>query len=41
MVDIETGLKLKCLRSDNGGEYKDGGLKQFRVENGLEWRKLL
>ena len=21
LVEIETGKKLKCLRSDNGGEY--------------------
>jgi hypothetical protein len=27
MVEIETGLKLKCLRSNNGGEYEDGGFK--------------
>ena len=24
MVKTETGLKVKCLRSDNGGEYIDG-----------------
>jgi hypothetical protein len=27
MVETKTGLKLKCLRSDNGGEYEDGGFK--------------
>ena len=27
MVEIETGLKVKCLRSDNGGEYIDGDRK--------------
>jgi hypothetical protein len=25
MVENETGLKVKKLRSDNGGEYEDGG----------------
>jgi hypothetical protein len=41
MVDIETSLKLKCLRSDNGGEYEDGGLKQFCVENGIRMEKTI
>jgi hypothetical protein len=41
MVDIETGLKLKCLRSDNGGEYEDGGLKQFCVKNGIRMEKTI
>jgi hypothetical protein len=27
MVLTEKGLKLKCLRSDNGGEYEDRGFK--------------
>jgi transposase InsO family protein len=39
MVETKTGLKLKCLRSDNGGEYKDGGLKQFCVANGIRMEK--
>ena len=26
-IETEIGLKLKCLRSDNGGEYIDGGFK--------------
>ena len=24
-----TGLKVKCLRSDNGGEYIDGGFSEY------------
>jgi hypothetical protein len=31
----KTGLKLKCLRLDNEGEYKDGGFKCFYVANGI------
>jgi hypothetical protein len=40
MVETETCLKLKCLRSNNGGEYEDGSFKQFCAVNGIEWRKL-
>ena len=29
MVEIETGLKVKCLRSDNRGEYIDGGFNGY------------
>ena len=29
MVEIETGLKVKYLRSDNGGEYIDGGFSKY------------
>ena len=31
MVEIETGLKVKCLRSDNEGEYIDGGFNEYCV----------
>ena len=31
MVEIETNLKVKCLRSDNGGEYIDGGFSEYYV----------
>jgi transposase InsO family protein len=41
MVEIETGLKLKCLISDNGGEYKDGGFKQFCAANGIIMEKTI
>jgi len=34
MVEIETGLKLKCLISDNGGECEDGGLNNFALLTG-------
>ena len=29
MVETETGLKVKCLRSDSGGEYIDGGFSEY------------
>ena len=31
MVETEIGLKVKCLRSDNGGEYIDGGFSEYCV----------
>ena len=29
MVETETCLNIKCLRSDNGGEYIDGGFSEY------------
>ena len=29
MVKIEIGLKVKYLRSDNGGEYINGGFGEY------------
>ena len=29
MVETKIGLKVKCLRSDNGGEYIDGGFSEY------------
>ena len=29
IVEIETGLKVKYLRSDNGGEYINGGFGEY------------
>ena len=34
-VQTETGLKLKILRSDNGGEYCSRGFKEFCETNGM------
>ncbi|RVW89194.1 Retrovirus-related Pol polyprotein from transposon TNT 1-94 [Vitis vinifera] len=33
MVETKTGLKVKCLRSDNGGEYIDGGTLNERARS--------
>jgi transposase InsO family protein len=41
MVETETSLKLKCLRSDNGGEYEDGTFKRFFAVNGIRTEKTI
>jgi len=28
-IELETGKKIKCLRTDNGGEYVDGEFLAF------------
>ena len=28
-VELETGKRIKCLRTDNGGEYVDGNFLAF------------
>ena len=35
MIETETGLKVKCLRSDNGGEYIDGGFSEYYTAQGI------
>jgi len=35
MVENETDLKVKCLRSDNGGEYELGEFKKLYGLNGI------
>ncbi|RVW20064.1 Retrovirus-related Pol polyprotein from transposon TNT 1-94 [Vitis vinifera] len=37
----ETGLKVKCLRSDNGGEYIDGGFSEYCVAQGIRMEKTI
>ncbi len=37
MVENETGLKIKKLRSDNGGEYEDNEFKKFCYQNGIKF----
>ncbi|KAE8698301.1 hypothetical protein F3Y22_tig00110599pilonHSYRG00009 [Hibiscus syriacus] len=36
MVENETGLKVKRLRSDNGGEYIDSRFRDFYANNGIK-----
>ncbi len=36
MVENETSLKIKKLRSDNGGEYEDNEFKKFCYQNGIK-----
>jgi nicotinamide mononucleotide adenylyltransferase len=40
MVENETGLKIKKLRSDNGGEYEDTGFKGSVLRMGSVWNGL-
>jgi transposase InsO family protein len=35
IVENQTDRKLKCLRSDNGGEYKSDEFVQFFRERGI------
>ena len=39
MVENETGLKIKRLRSDNGGEYRDNRFREFCANNGIKMEK--
>lgn len=41
MVENETGLKITCLRSDNGGEYNDSEFKEFCATNGIRMEKTI
>ena len=41
MVETETGLKVKYLRSDNGGEYIDGGLSEYCAAQGIRIEKTI
>ena len=35
-VELETGRKIKCLRTDNGGEYTDGEFQSFCRKEGMK-----
>ena len=37
-VEKETGRKLKCIRVDNGGEYK-GSFEKYCKEHGIKLEK--
>ncbi|RVW52843.1 Retrovirus-related Pol polyprotein from transposon TNT 1-94 [Vitis vinifera] len=41
MVETETGLKVKCLRSDNEGEYIDGRFSEYCVAQGIRMEKII
>ena len=41
MVETETSLKVKCLRSDNGREYIDGGFSEYCVAQGIRMEKII
>jgi len=39
LVENETGKRLKCLRSDNGGEYCSKEFDRYCSENGIRREK--
>ena len=41
MVETETGLKVKCLRSDNGGKYIDGGFSEYCTAHEIKMEKTI
>ena len=41
MIETETSLKVKCLRSDNGGEYIDGGFSEYYTTQGIRIEKTI
>ena len=41
MVETKTCLKVKCLRSDNGGEYIDEGFSEYCVAQGIRMEKTI
>ncbi|PKI50104.1 hypothetical protein CRG98_029500 [Punica granatum] len=41
LVENETGLKVKCLRFDDGGEYEINEFKEYCVVNGIRMEKTI
>ena len=41
MVETEIGLKVKCLRSDNGGEYIDVGFNEYCATQRIRMEKTI
>ena len=41
MVETETSLKVKCLKSDNGGEYIDGRFSEYCAAQGIKMEKTI
>ena len=41
MVKNETGKTVKCLRSDNGGEYCDKRFEEYCAANGIKHQKTI
>ena len=41
MIETETSLKVKCLRSDNGGEYIDRGFNEYCAAQGIRMEKTI
>ena len=41
IVETETGLKVKSLRSDNGGEYINEGFGEYCAAQGIRMEKTI
>ena len=41
MIERETNLKVKCLRSDNGGKYIDGEFSEYCAAHGIRIEKTI
>ena len=41
MVETETGLKVKCMRLDNGGEYINGRFSEYCATQGIRMEKTI
>ena len=41
MVETETGLKVKCFRSNNGEKYIDGGFNEYCAAQGIRMEKTI
>ena len=41
MIETETNLKVKCLRSDNGGKYIDGEFSEYCAAHGIRIEKTI
>ena len=41
MVETKIGLKVKCLRSDNGEKYIDGGFNEYCAAQGIRMEKTI
>ena len=35
-VELESGKRIKCLRTDNGGEYTDNKFLAFSKQEGIQ-----
>ena len=41
LLETITGMKVKCLRSDKGEEYIDGGFSEYCVAHGIKMEKTI
>ncbi|KAL2248336.1 UNVERIFIED_CONTAM: Retrovirus-related Pol polyprotein from transposon TNT 1-94 [Sesamum indicum] len=41
LAENEAGLQVKCLRSNNGGEYSSEGIKNYCADHGIRMQKTI